>query len=64
MATTLDSHPKAIPWVLGKPFQVVTDPQAQCEAKMGPCCGTMAYFFGRKGGENLVLYSMSQTLPI
>ena len=28
MVRTLDSHPKAVPWVLGKPLYVVTGPQA------------------------------------
>ena len=34
MVRTLDSHPKAVPWVLGKPFYVVTCPQAWCEVRM------------------------------
>jgi hypothetical protein len=28
MVRTLDSHSKAVPWVLGKPLYVVTGPQA------------------------------------
>ena len=34
MVRTLDSHSKAVPWVLGKLFYVVTCPQAQCEVRM------------------------------
>ena len=56
MVRTLDSHPKAIPWVLGKPFYVVTDPHAECEVRMD--------HVGGKRGEDLVLYNMSHTLPI
>jgi hypothetical protein len=40
---TLDSHPKVVPWVLGKPFYVVKH--------SGPCCATIAYFVGRKEGR-------------
>jgi hypothetical protein len=28
MVRSLGSHPKAVPWVLGKPFYVITGPQA------------------------------------
>ena len=33
-------------------------------SESGPCCETIAYFVGGKGGEDLVSYSMSQTLRI
>ena len=50
MVRTLDSHPKSIPWLLGKPFCVVMGPQAQREVRMDH----IAYFVGEKRGEDLV----------
>ena len=46
----LDSHPKAVPCVLGKPLYVVW-------SENGPCCGTIAYIVGKKrGGFNFIKY--------
>jgi hypothetical protein len=41
MVRTLDSHPKAVPWVLGKPLYVVTGPQAYCEVRMDHFVGQL-----------------------
>jgi hypothetical protein len=54
MVRTLDSHPKAVPWVVGKPFYVETGPQALVCSENGPCSGIVAYFVGPKRGEDLV----------
>jgi hypothetical protein len=47
---TLDSHPKAVPWVLGKPFYVVTGPQAQCEGRMDHVAGPLHVLLAEKRG--------------
>jgi hypothetical protein len=64
MVRTLDSHLKAVPWVLGKPFYVVTGPQAKCEVRMGHVARPLHIFVGGKREEDLVSYNMSQTLSI
>ena len=50
MVRTIDSHPKAIPWVLGKPFYVVTGPQAHCELKKDHVVGTLHILLVEKRG--------------
>ena len=48
MVRTLDSHPKAIPWVLGMPFYVVTDPQAWCGVRMDHVGGPLHALLAEK----------------
>ena len=55
MVRTVDSHPKGIPWVLGKPFEEVTDPQAYCEVRMDHVAGPLHILLAVKRGEDLVL---------
>ena len=46
---TLDSHPKAIVlWVLGKPFYVVTAPQAFYEVRMDHVAGPLHILLAEK----------------
>ena len=54
MVMTLDSYPKAVPWVLGKSFQVVTDPQAQCEVRMDHVAGPLHILLAKKSGGDWV----------
>jgi hypothetical protein len=50
MVRTLDSHPKAVSWVLGKLFYVVTGPQAQCEVRMDHVARPLHILLAKKGG--------------
>ena len=67
MVRTLDSHPKAIPWVLGKPFYVVTDPHAECEVRMDYVAGPSHNLLAEKKGRIwfyiicLTLYQFERT---
>ena len=67
MVRTLDSHPKAIPWVLGKPFYVVTDPHAECEVRMDHVAGPSHNLLAEKEGRIwfyiicLTLYQFERT---
>ena len=51
MVRTLDSHPKAVPWVLGKPFYVVVGPQAWCEVRMNHVAGPLHIVLAEKEGR-------------
>ena len=51
MARTLDSHPKAVSWVLGKLFYVVMGPQAQCEVRMDHVAGPLHNLLAGKEGR-------------
>ena len=51
MVRTLDSHPKAIPCVLGKPLYVVTGPQPQCEVRMDHVVGPLHTSLAEKEGR-------------
>jgi hypothetical protein len=51
MVRTLDSHPTAVPWVLGKPFYVVTRPQAQCEVRMDHVAGPLHILSAEQEGR-------------
>jgi hypothetical protein len=64
MVRTLDSHPKAvIPWVLGKPFYIVTGPQAECEVRMDHVAGSLHILLAGKEGR-IRFNNMSQTPSI
>jgi hypothetical protein len=43
-----DSHPKAVPWVLGKPFYVVSGPQAESELRMDHIAGPLHILLAEK----------------
>ena len=64
MLRTLGYHPKAVSWVLGKPFHVVTGPQALCEVRMDRVAGPLHILLAEQRGEDLVQYNMSQTLNL
>ena len=51
MVRTLDSHPRDVPWVLGKLFCVVTGPQAWCEVRMDYIAGPSHIFLAGKDGR-------------
>ena len=51
MVRTLDSHPKVVPWVLGKPFHVVTGPQGYCEVRMNHAAGPLHILLKEKEGR-------------
>ena len=51
MVRAFESHSKAVPWVLGKPFYVVTGPQALCEVRMEHVAGTLHILFGQRGKD-------------
>ena len=51
MVRTLYSHPKVVPWVLGKPFNVVIGPQAQCEVRMDHVVGPLHILLVEKEGR-------------
>ena len=51
MVRTLDSHPKAVPWVLGKSFYVVTGPQAYCDVRMDHVAGALHILLAKKEGR-------------
>ena len=51
MVMTLDFHPKAVPWVLGKPSYVVLGPQAKCEVSMNHVAGPLYSLLAKKRGE-------------
>ena len=55
MVRTLDSHSKAVLWVLGKPFLGSHGPSSILWSEDGPCCETIAYFVGgKRGGFDLI----------
>ena len=60
----LASHPKAVPWVLGKSFYVVTGPHAWCEVRRDHVARLLHVLLAGKRGEDLVWYNMSRTLSI
>jgi hypothetical protein len=51
MVRTLDSHPKAIPPVLGKVVLCSVWLSRIIWSENGPCCGTIAYFVGGEKGR-------------
>jgi hypothetical protein len=50
--------------VLGKPFNVVTGSQAECEVRMDPVTGLLHVLLVGKRGEDLVHYDLSRTLSV
>src|ERR1700737_3680888 len=63
MVRTLDSHPKAVPWVLGKPCYVVLGPQAQCEVRMNHVAGPLHILLAEKEGRiwfNIICLQVDQ----
>ena len=62
MVRTLDSHPKAVLWVLGMSLQVVTDPQAEHEVRMDLVAGPFHILLAEKGGGfGLIQYVSNST---
>ena len=57
MVRTLDSHPKAVPWVLGKLFYVVTGPQAYYEVRMDHVARSLHILLAKKkrGGFGFII---------
>ena len=51
MVRSLDSHRKVVRWVLGKPFYVVTGPQAWCEVRMDHGAGPLHILLAVKEGR-------------
>ena len=51
MVRTLESHPKAVPWVLGKLFYVITGHQAYCELRMDHVAGPLHISLSEKEGR-------------
>jgi hypothetical protein len=58
MVRTLDSHPKAVPWVLGKAVLCSHMPSIIEWSENGSCCGNFADFVGEKkrGGIGSIWY--------
>ena len=51
MVRALDFRPKVVPWVLGKPFYVVTGSQVYCEVRMDHVVGPLHVLLTGKEGR-------------
>ena len=51
MVGTLDSHPKAVPWVLGMMLYVVTGPRVECEVRVDHVARPLHILLAEKRGR-------------